>query len=482
MFNKQNVSANEKTDLDFILIDESKIDLTSILNQENLTDNQIISKTLKDIAVKNSEYKKELISIISLLKKNDNYFLVTGLENLKKELAIKNKSKRRLSIEATDNNPYFNGALELEIIFTRDNVVYDLTEVLKNSNLGLLEKISELEIKDKIIELNPFLKDKFNYLKISGINDTSADVISVNNQVFSNSVQVYYKKGYDLSKSIKNSYMGNFESVPSILAVKEFIKKNNKDILIDKINIIFKNDYFELSPKKSMDTYFGTARITYGLKTNISKSSITNLGEIILLTKNSILEKFARINNLDVNNLEVVDDNLSYEKAVIKAKTYSIYYGQVTVTYYNYNALTPNDYSGEKAVNAYSSTQRDYHSNTFRFDATLGKKAFLATLKNIKFDIWFRAWNNENGDSHFNGHHTEVASLNSNPNSKLMFDHSFVGKVNYTKANWTIKWWWDNNRLYINSYMYFESYASGWNPSWAKTSGASTLSKIYFSY
>ncbi|WP_158696831.1 glycosyl hydrolase family 18 protein [Mesoplasma florum] len=248
-------------------------------------------------------------------------------------------------VTSTDENVYINpkeGYLDLTFKVDENLLATDLASVITNTNLGTLDKLDEITIKNQLSKLNSNLE--VNYVDINNITETSAIVASNNPSKYKGSVNITFKldtsKAVPLSSVLKETNLGTLASTDEN-TIKQVIKSKNPNIDINAIGIDSQSITTSNALVKSTDPtkYSDSVKIKYIIDTSNAVDLSTLIKERNLKGISDNLDsgiirnilKFNPTTTIQEKDLKVI--NKTNEVATIQSNNLAKYKGSVEVQY-----------------------------------------------------------------------------------------------------------------------------------------------------
>ncbi|WP_158696771.1 glycosyl hydrolase family 18 protein [Mesoplasma florum] len=248
-------------------------------------------------------------------------------------------------VTSTDENVYINpkdGYLNLTFKVDENLLAIDLASVITNTNLGTLDILDEITIKNQLTKLNPNLE--VNHVDINNITETSAIVTSNNPSKYKGSINITFKldtsKAVPLSSVLKERNLGTLTSTDEN-TIKQAIKLKNPNIDINAIGIDSQSITTSNALVKSTDPtkYSGSVKIEYIIDTSnaIDLNSLIkerNLKGISDNLDSGIIRNILKFNpNTTIQEKDLKVINKTNEVATIQSNNLAKYKGSVEVQY-----------------------------------------------------------------------------------------------------------------------------------------------------
>ncbi|WP_338983392.1 hypothetical protein [Spiroplasma endosymbiont of Othius punctulatus] len=235
-----------------------------------------------------------------------------------------------------------------------------LFDVIQNTDLGTLENGDESEIKEAISIENPNI-DIFQI----DVNKISKNLAQITPTITSESyyqtfpgimVDFSVKPKTNLDDSINQAYLGEIQNNDSETILMEFLNQNpniTKNDVKVKENSITKNSVILTSIMNSR--FKGDALIVFEVKPiKLSKHvKNQNIGFINNNNKDKIFDQLVKTNpNVVTTDIEVIEESITLESAMIKARSYSETYimGDEILVKFETNPYTLNEHIDEKEI------------------------------------------------------------------------------------------------------------------------------------
>ncbi|WP_338985640.1 hypothetical protein [Spiroplasma endosymbiont of Diplazon laetatorius] len=298
--------------------------------------------------------------------------------------------------------------------------VNDITALIKNTDLGLVDKLDYQTILNKVKELNPIFAqyNKINKTKI----EFDLNSATLSNTSLANVVNLKYKVE-NLSALITQKNIGdisNYSNEESGKLIYEAILKSNtvlKKISINDFNIkeikigdFGENDAVIKGVNFSLEItgYKGIVGMSFNIKrTKISTFfKVKNLGKVSWIKPADITQKIKDVNGANFNESELIFSTPTYTKITLKSKENSLtYYGSVEFSYEtifkkdnNFDlrkatkgSITGETFDSQQDVPTYNQTP-DNSSFELRYAIPNGYDNLIEYGKtNIKFNISTKA-------------------------------------------------------------------------------------------
>ncbi|AUB31715.1 hypothetical protein [Spiroplasma floricola] len=245
--------------------------------------------------------------------------------------------------------------------------VSDIAALIKNTNLGILNKLDKETILSKVKELNPIFAQ---YSQVnSSIIDFDLNSAIISNPNLANRINLTFQID-DINVIVTEKNIGNIsnyseETLKRDQLIVEAIKTSNpllkklpaSDFIISNVeigefginDILIKDVKFNLKIKN----YNGTVNGKFNIRRENISSLITtkNLGKIYWIKTSDIIQKIKDKNGTNFNEDSVDFSKPSYTSIDLKAKEKSLnYYGQVKIIYETVFKKI-NDFDFKNAVN-----------------------------------------------------------------------------------------------------------------------------------